>query len=387
MKEIQLILSIAIGQGLILAFFLLTSKYYKTEANSWLSFALILLSTIVIIDLLGGIYPSNSILLEFFLNDIELGFLVYVPLFYFFKLSTSSSKNESYFKFYLLIPFLLDTVTNIGIVSYFPPEKIAVHSGVQLFYEIESILSIFFNVLLCYKSFRLIKTFRNDSDKKRWIYRIWQSTLVLISVWIILTLGSFLMNSTLAIFVETFYALISVWMFWLIYEGIVNLKLIDNRKDISLKMNARTIQETRVFIEDEKIIDSKKNSNNTYNATNRKLNSELSNSHFNVINEIMVSEALYRNSDLSIDDVAQRIDMSSGYVSRHIKEATHKNFTLWVNEYRVAEVKVMFRDKEFDNYTTLSIGLEAGFKSKSAFYATFKKITGETPSYFRKKKS
>ena len=74
-------------------------------------------------------------------------------------------------------------------------------------------------------------------------------------------------------------------------------------------------------------------------------------------------------------------------VSKIIKSATNKNFPIWINELRVAEVKAMFVDKDFDNYTTLSIGLEAGFKSKSAFYASFKKITGETPAKFRKKKS
>ncbi|MEM6806721.1 MAG: AraC family transcriptional regulator, partial [Bacteroidota bacterium] len=88
-----------------------------------------------------------------------------------------------------------------------------------------------------------------------------------------------------------------------------------------------------------------------------------------------------------IEDIASRINMSTGYVSKIIKQATKKSFPNWINEFRVAEVKAMFRDSGFNNYTTLSIGLEAGFKSKSAFYATFKKLTGETPAQFRKKKS
>ncbi len=116
-----------------------------------------------------------------------------------------------------------------------------------------------------------------------------------------------------------------------------------------------------------------------------KSNKEVLDKHFKKINSLMVSESLYRNEDLSIEDVAQQIEMSAGYLSKIIKKTTDKNFPVWINEFRVAEVKTMFADQEFNNYTTLSIGLEAGFKSKSAFYATFKKMTGETPAKFRKK--
>ena len=49
------------------------------------------------------------------------------------------------------------------------------------------------------------------------------------------------------------------------------------------------------------------------------------------------------------------------------------------------EAKKYLTKPEFSNYTLLAIGLEAGFNSKSAFNASFKKITGLTPSQYKSK--
>lgn len=387
MDILQYFLTIALGQGIVLAFFLLTSEYYKSVANTCLALALIAISILCITDIIGNHYTPSSILIEFFINDLELGFLVYVPLYYFFKISTSSAHDKSGFNLYLLLAFAIDTIINIAIVWHFPIEKIATDNNIQLFYEIESILSIFFNLFLCYKSYQLIKDYKNDSKKKEWIYKIWQSTLALLAAWVLMTLGSYISSSSISILINTLYIFISIWLFWLIYNGIVNLKLIDDRKNINLKLEGKEIQKEPVFLQFKESTVVKEIYSKKQHNSKQKINNALLDSHFNNINSLIVSESLYRNENLSIEDVAHRVNMSTGYISKIVKEATKKNFPNWINEFRVAETKAMFLNKEFDNYTTLSIGLEAGFKSKSAFYATFKKITGDSPAKFRKKKS
>ena len=202
-----------------------------------------------------------------------------------------------------------------------------------------------------------------------------------------MTLVGFVLTSQLTILFHTLYIIIAIWMLWLIYNGIVNLKLINDRKDINLKLKEKSIEQKNENFKISNPIISEEVDIQQDKPNTQKNNDELFHRHFEKINALVVNESLYRNENLSIDDVAERIDMSVGYISKIIKKATHKNFPSWINEFRVADVKAMFVDDNFENYTTLSIGLEAGFKSKSAFYATFKKITGETPAKFRKNKS
>ena len=43
----------------------------------------------------------------------------------------------------------------------------------------------------------------------------------------------------------------------------------------------------------------------------------------------------------------------------------------------------MISNPEYENYSLLAIGLEAGFTSKTTFYKAFKKVTGQTPNEYK----
>ena len=60
------------------------------------------------------------------------------------------------------------------------------------------------------------------------------------------------------------------------------------------------------------------------------------------------------------------------------------SFPDYLNSYRIEEAKSYLKNPEFSKYTIVSIGLEAGFNSKSSFYSVFKKATGQTPATFKK---
>jgi AraC-like DNA-binding protein len=71
-------------------------------------------------------------------------------------------------------------------------------------------------------------------------------------------------------------------------------------------------------------------------------------------------------------------------VSKLIHERFGKSFTDLVNEYRVREFVIRAGSGDYSAHSILGIAFDVGFSSKSAFNNAFKKITGKTPSEFRK---
>ena len=110
-----------------------------------------------------------------------------------------------------------------------------------------------------------------------------------------------------------------------------------------------------------------------------------SNSHFKKLEYLIHIEKVYRNPDLSLSSTAEMLGISACYLSSMVNAIIKRSFIDYINGYRVADVKRNLHSEEYEHYTIVSVGLEAGFNSKSAFYNAFKKNTGITPTLFKKK--
>jgi len=99
----------------------------------------------------------------------------------------------------------------------------------------------------------------------------------------------------------------------------------------------------------------------------------------------MEREELYRNPELTLESLAENLKVSSGYLSQIINKTTGDNFSRFLNQYRVEDVKKMLLDSEFNKYSLVAIGYEAGFNSKSTYYSAFKKMTSLTPKEYQRK--
>jgi AraC-like DNA-binding protein len=96
----------------------------------------------------------------------------------------------------------------------------------------------------------------------------------------------------------------------------------------------------------------------------------------------MKTEKPYLISDISIDKLAEMLDLTSHHLSQIINEQFGKNFFEFINEYRVEEVKQQIARNRGEKYTLLSIAHDSGFNSKSTFNSTFKKYTKLTPKQY-----
>ncbi len=100
--------------------------------------------------------------------------------------------------------------------------------------------------------------------------------------------------------------------------------------------------------------------------------------------DLMNNEQIYREPELTILDVSQRLTVPRHHVTQVLNEKLEKNFYTFINEYRIEDAKQRLKDPKNDNLTVLAIGYDAGFNSKSSFNTLFKKHVGMTPSEFRK---
>lgn len=105
------------------------------------------------------------------------------------------------------------------------------------------------------------------------------------------------------------------------------------------------------------------------------------------LNQYMNEVKPYLNKNLTLRDVADELNLTPNTVSQVINNCMKKNFFEFINEFRVQEFKKNIRLGQHDNYTILAVAQECGFASKSTFYSTFKKITGQTPADFVKSHS
>lgn len=112
--------------------------------------------------------------------------------------------------------------------------------------------------------------------------------------------------------------------------------------------------------------------------------SEKTELYYQSLIQLMETEKPYLNQDLNLKILALQLNLSGGYLSQIINQYEQKNFFDFVNSYRVKTVKEKMTDASLDHLSLLGIAFESGFKSKSTFNLSFKKLTGQTPTQFKK---
>ncbi|MEO1021582.1 MAG: helix-turn-helix domain-containing protein [Bacteroidota bacterium] len=101
------------------------------------------------------------------------------------------------------------------------------------------------------------------------------------------------------------------------------------------------------------------------------------------LEQLMINEKPYLNSELSLRELASLMNISTHNLTEVINRLAGVNFYDFVNGYRVQETQHKLKSAEFASYTILAIGLESGFNSKSSFNSVFKRQVGMTPSEYK----
>ncbi|MGE5809892.1 MAG: helix-turn-helix domain-containing protein [Ignavibacteria bacterium] len=102
------------------------------------------------------------------------------------------------------------------------------------------------------------------------------------------------------------------------------------------------------------------------------------------LNNFVECNKPFLNSELTLSQLAEKLNISPRILSQVINEYFNQNFYDYINKLRVEESKKILLDGS-SKKTILEILYSVGFNTKSAFNVAFKKSTGLTPTEYKKR--
>jgi AraC-like DNA-binding protein len=99
---------------------------------------------------------------------------------------------------------------------------------------------------------------------------------------------------------------------------------------------------------------------------------------------VMAAQRPYLDPEFTIDKLAKLVSSNRHHLSQVLNQKLGLSFYDYVNTYRVNEARVLLADAARAGHKIAAIAYDAGFNSLSAFNDVFKKMTGQTPSQYRK---
>lgn len=381
--------------GIILALFLsvvLLSKKNKTKSNwillAWLlvialNLALIYLQT----DEKKYIYPSL------------LGWVFPFPLlhwpFLYLYVSTLTSKKETGPQLLWLhfIPFFLSIILFSRFLFLPEISKINVYEIGGKGYETELLINLISIILsaVIYTALSVVKLWKyknlikNEFSYLEKINLNWLSYLIA-GMTIIFFAVIFVGND------KIIYSFVVVFVFFIGYFGIKQVGIFTENIPNSIA------EENKNLVESEFIFESKSNNEKLPLSDGQPevkglkylkstLNEDTALRIYNDLNKIMLTEKLYQNAELKLDDLAEALNVLPNHLSQVINSIENKNFYDYVNQLRIDDFIKMISLPENQKFTLLSLAFECGFNSKTSFNRNFKKVTGLTPSEYLKQEN
>lgn len=348
----------SIVQGVFIGLAILCAPFFRSTTNNYLAGFILLVSGMTFLGWqeFGLFWPD-------YIWSLMWEFLIPVLLFQYALRLLQHPYLRARWLPWLYAPFVIVMVSDIVFDLDFSFGIYALpfseyNPAYQFYDSLLDSMVLWWNIFLFGWIFNIARNDRNaPADKRRWLIRFSVALLLVMSVWF---LSDYIQYRTE---VEDPYSML--WLalsllFWYIaYVGVYQLRIVDERAEIGA-LRDRLLEPAMP------------------------VNVSVGNDYAPALRQLMEEEHLYRNPDLGRQVVAEQLGISEGYLSQVMSSQVGQPFADYVNSYRIEEAKRLLSSPDFDPYSLEAIGLEAGFKSRSAFYTGFKKVTSITPGAFRK---
>ena len=102
------------------------------------------------------------------------------------------------------------------------------------------------------------------------------------------------------------------------------------------------------------------------------------------LSELMKTDCLYRDPELRLETLADRLDSSKHHVSQVINELMSMSFFEYINQLRIEEAQRLLAETTRNDLHVIEVAYAVGFNNKVSFNNAFKRMTGMTPTEYRK---
>ena len=90
----------------------------------------------------------------------------------------------------------------------------------------------------------------------------------------------------------------------------------------------------------------------------------------------------YLNANYSLTNLSSDTDISVNIIREIISNSSFKNFSSFINSFRIAHAEQLISNGYLDTYSIESLCKDSGFQSEVTFYRVFKKVHNCTPKEF-----
>lgn len=368
------IASIAVFISLLLALFLLTVKTTNKLANRLFACFLVL-NAIDVIGFFSYEYLDSSLNLEAFRMSL---FLLAMPIFYLYVLAVCYTDFRLKAKHLLhVIPFGL---LNLALIPHLylassiqkqqffhhlqhTPEMYFSHILGEAQYAFY-IISVFL-ILKKYKAIYLENYTNPKTSSYKWLFQMTMVFLIAHSFVIFRDLLRFTNYDNLFIGINVIIGIaVLIITCWFVLKAL-NCPELFRGIDSKLEL-AKNIHQPET------------NTNPIKNTPDAETAIQIAS-----LKIYMTEQEPYLDPSLTIQELANRINMPVRDLSVLINHHMNQHFFDFVNEFRIQKAMEILKNKSKSHLTILEILYEVGFNSKSSFNTSFKKYTTLTPTDFR----
>jgi AraC-like DNA-binding protein len=364
LHPLDIIIILGSIQGILLALLIWNKKMFHKKANRFLAIALIAFSfNNLYFVILGTTLISEYPILIF----LPLRWTLLIPAAFYFYVSylINNDKKIKANRWWLFLPFLLQFLIQISDwIFYMIDLSAAIEWRISIgwIFFFEELLGLAFSIIMLLLILKKIKHYDQminetkstiEKYSLRWLYVLFFVLAFLWLLWLLPYLvGLFIpINATFSHY--PLWIAMSIFIYWTGYKAYSKDEIFSAAEEpesykASAELSANSKQLYQLVVQD------------------------------------IEQNKLYMNPEIDLVYLADRHQVSVGHLSRAINKHSKQNFFYLINYYRVEEVKKRLQDDRYSHLSNLGIAMDCGFNSKSTFNDVFKKLSGTTPSKYKK---